>query len=208
MLAAAAVLAIACSPEPSIIPTPTASAAGNSGLPQSPSATPCGGSQMSVDYGPYYIAGLYDPGTLAFGSADPANDVAISATSVVATVVAVDPGARGSMYGHAEIVTPVDIDVELPIRGTAPAGRTRVFVEGGTLGCYTESVDAAPHVDVGARYLLFLTDPTPAAEGQADWPRILFAWPVDLDDTVHTVQGPMPLTTLVARIRELAPGST
>jgi hypothetical protein len=76
-------------------------------------------------------------------------------------------------------------------------------------GCYDTTVDAAPHLDAGDRYLLFLVPPAASpAPNEPEWPKVAVAWAVDPDDTVHTVQGPMPLADLMAAIRRIAPAST
>jgi hypothetical protein len=208
LLAASALLVVACA---TVEPTGGSFAPGNAdAIPSaSSSAASCGHQSVSVDYGPYYIAGLHDHGTLAFGSADANEDVAISTTTVVATVQAVDSGVYRAVYGTVEVVTPIEIDVEQPIHGDATTGPMRVYVEGGTAGCYTTTVDAAPYIDVGTRYLLFLTEPAAApSSDEPTWAKIIVAWPVDQDDVVQTIQGPKPLADLIAAIDRIAPGST
>jgi hypothetical protein len=127
----------------------------------------------------------------------------------VATVRTIEPGVVRTVYGTVEAVTPIDIDVEVAIHGNATTGRTRVFVEGGTAGCYHTTVDAAPHVDAGDRYLLFLVPPAASpAPNEPEWPKVIVAWGVDPDDTVHTIQGPMSLADVITAIRRVAPAST
>jgi hypothetical protein len=211
-MAACAVVAFACATAaPAATPTlpdDTMPAIATPSPSSSPSAGSCGRQDISVDYGPYYIAGLYDGGTLAFGSADPNQDVAYSTTSVVATVAALEPGVVRTVYGTVEAVTPVDLEVDMLIHGSRSPGQMRVFVEGGIAGCNETRVDAAPRMQVGVRYVLFLAPPLGAGSNVPEWPKIMVAWPVDADDTVYTVEGPMPLADLVARIRRIAPGST
>jgi hypothetical protein len=154
---------------------------------------------MAVDRGPYVIAGVQVPGF--FPNMGPSgwqkDDLALRQVVIVATVVAKEPAAFG---GQAHVYTPFTVAVERVIHGTAGLGRTRVSIEGGTVGCYEVHVDTVPALQVGSRYVLFLISPA----GTDPPPGVWDVWMVDNQDVVWTYQGPMPLTQLIDRIDRLA----
>jgi hypothetical protein len=154
---------------------------------------------MSVDRGPYVIAGMEVPGF--FPNMGPKgwqkDDLALRQVVVVGRVVAQEGGAFG---GEAHVYTPFTVDVELVVHGAATDGRIRVSIEGGTVGCYSVHVDTVPHLQVGARYVFFLTAPT----GSDPPPEVWDVWMVDSHDVVSTYEGLMPLAQLVDRIDRLA----
>jgi hypothetical protein len=160
---------------------------------------PCGHGDMAVDRGPYVIAGIEVPGF--FPNMGPSgwqkDDVALRQVVIVGRVVAKEPAAFG---GQAHVYTPFAVEVERVIHGNASLGRTRVSIEGGTVGCYEVNVDTVPALQVGSRYVLFLVGPV----GTAPPPEVWDVWMVDNQNVVWTYQGPMPLAQLIDRIDRLA----
>lgn len=155
---------------------------------------------MSVERGPYVIAGMQAPGF--FPDIGPtgwqADDVALRDVVVVGTVIAKEAGFFAE---PAHVYTPFAAEVDQVIRGDARAGRMRVAVEGGTVGCYTVHVDVSPAIEPGRSYVFFLTD----VVGAEPAPRNVWeAWPIDANNVVQTVQGPMPLGELIDRIDRLS----
>lgn len=154
---------------------------------------------MAVDRGPYVIAGIQVPGF--FPNMGPKgwqqDDLALRQVVVVADVVARDAAAFG---GEAQVYTPFTIDVEQVIHGEADPGRTLVAIEGGTIGCYSVYVDTVPTLQVGARYVLFLTSPV----GTDPPPEVWDVWRVDDQGVVSTYQGRITLSDLIDRIDRLA----
>ena len=160
---------------------------------------------MSVDRGPYVIAGIQVPGFFP-GMGRPGwqtDDVALRDVVVAGTVIAEEPGFLAE---PAYVYTPFVVEVDQVVHGDARVGRMRVAIEGGTVqgratGCYTVHVDVAPALEPDTRYLLFLTGPVgPEPAPRAVWD----AWPIDADNVVSTYQGPMPLADLVERIDRLS----
>jgi hypothetical protein len=185
-------------------------------LPAPGSSGYCGEGNEFVEYLPYTIAGIYVAGQFEFMGEGPTEDVAARTTVVVATVADVEPGVFNTAFGtgydnpserasgfsgpyaDSQVVTPVDLVVDLVIHGEAVSGPLRVVVEGGTAGCYRVTVDDAPTVEPGGRYVLFMSPAGEAAGENGRGPAlILFAWPVDAGDVVQTVGGPMPLASLI-----------
>ncbi|MGD0121331.1 MAG: hypothetical protein ABSC46_02075 [Candidatus Limnocylindrales bacterium] len=158
----------------------------------------CGGGDLSVDRGPYVIAGMQVPG---YGIPDMGGqkvDVALRTVVVTGTVTARD---AAFFAGVRDIYTPFSVEVDQVIHGDARVGPMRVAVEGGTVGCYTLRVYyGAPLIEPGKRYIFFLGEPVGTESARAYWD----AWLVDPDNVVQTVQGPMPLTQLIDRIDRLA----
>ncbi len=124
-------------------------------------------------------------------------DLALRQVVVFGIVVAREDAAFG---GDARVYTPFAVEVEQVIHGDTSPGRMRVSIEGGTVGCYSVHVDTVPHLQVGTRYVMFLTD----SVGPDPPPEVWDAWMVDDRDVVSTYQGPMPLAALIDRIDRLA----
>jgi hypothetical protein len=163
------------------------------------SPTQCGRAAMAVDRGPYVIAGIEVPGF--FPNMGPAgwqkDDLALRQVVVVGRIVTKEAAAFG---GQAHVYTPFTVEVERVIHGVAVPGPTRVSIEGGSVGCYEVNVDTVPRLELGARYVLFLTGPA----GSDPPPEVWDAWVVDDRDVVWTYQGSMSLAELVDRIDRLA----
>ena len=178
--------------------------------PGTPIPSDCGAGDQSAnlfaDWGPYLIAGMTEEGTLAGYPLQPdVPDAAIGATIVVGSVLAFEPGIENSGVYAVPIYTPVRLEVERVIEGTVEPGTLRFLIEGGRAGCRSVSVDTAPTVAIGSRYVLFLY---PSQEsGGTPHPETLElrhdAWPVDSRDVVSTVNGPMPLTDLIEAIERV-----
>ncbi len=160
---------------------------------------------MSVERGPYVIAGIQVPGFFP-GMGPPGwqtDDVALRDVVVVGTVIAEEAGFFAE---PAHVYTPFVVEVDQVVHGDARVGRMRVAAEGGTvqsgtIGCYTMHVDIAPTLELGTRYVLFLSDPV----GAEPAPRNVWdAWSVDAGNVVSTYQGPLPLADLVDRIDRLS----
>jgi hypothetical protein len=106
---------------------------------------------------------------------------------------------------EGRIYTPLEVSIEQTISGSYEPGAERVMIEGGTVGCHTTRVDVAPKVEVGSRYVFVLADIIDAAGEKTDGPKeAKFAWPVDADGMVWTVDGHMSITRL-AEIISAAP---
>jgi hypothetical protein len=102
--------------------------------------------------------------------------------------------------GATDVYTPFSVEVDLVIHGDARVEQMHVAVEGGTVGCYTLRVYyGAPLVEPGRRYIFFLGEPVGTESARAYWD----AWPVDANDVVQTVHGPMPLAQLIDLIHRL-----
>jgi hypothetical protein len=202
LLLAAAALVVSCAspptPEPSspAEPSPTPAASPVSTATATASGR-CGSSDMSVDRGPYVIAGMQVPG---YGFPDMGGqkiDVALRTTVVVGGVTA----REAAFFAEpAHVYTPFTVQVDRVIRGDARVGKIRIAVEGGTVGCYVLRVDVAPVLQVGSRYVFFLTAPV----GTEPIPTVWDVWIVNDQDVVSTVERPMPLSELVDRIDRLA----
>jgi len=108
-------------------------------------------------------------------------------------------GAGGGPY--ETIYTPVDVEIDLPLTTAAPpAGPGRVLVRGGKVGCDSlEGPGARP--EIGSRYV-FLLEPARDAKGDpfGQWQEAIDAWPVDSSGTVGTLEGPLSLPDLRARV--------
>ena len=108
---------------------------------------------MSVDRGPYVIAGMQVSG---YGFPDMGGqkvDVALRTVVVTGTVTAQE---AAFFAGTRDLYTPFSVEVDRVIRGDAHVGRMLVAVEGGMVGCYAVHVDEAPLVETGKRYVFFL----------------------------------------------------
>lgn len=101
------------------------------------------------------------------------------------------------------VFTPVNVVIDTAISGTWNAGPRQFLIEGGTVpmksgpvDCLTVRVDMAPLVEPGLRYV-FVVSEAVDSEGQ---PMVLsmarFAWPVDSNGIVVTVDGPISIPEL------------
>ncbi|HTC86066.1 MAG TPA: hypothetical protein VK656_05155 [Candidatus Acidoferrum sp.] len=105
-------------------------------------------------------------------------------------------------HPDVRIYTPFDVQVYQVITGPTKAGSGRVLIEGGTVGCYTTTVDVAPRVTIGKTYVFVLADAYDADRSQAlDTREAKVAWPVDADGVVSTPDGPMSLDALERLVR-------
>jgi hypothetical protein len=167
---------------------------------------PCLDIGMTADWGPYVIAGVTEEGTLPwYPLQSGAPDGAVDATIVVGVVTGFEAGVAdppGSNDREWRVFTPVEVRVEHVIRGEVEPGTIRIFIEGGTAGCLSETVDTAPRVDIATRYLMFLY-PSRTSDGARHPDRLELtrdAWPVDGQNVVSTPAGPMPLADLISSI--------
>ncbi|MFI5258063.1 MAG: hypothetical protein ACHQ01_00410, partial [Candidatus Limnocylindrales bacterium] len=98
-------------------------------------SVPCGGADLSVDRGPYMIAGIQVPGF--FPNMGPpgwqTDDVALRDVVVVGRVTAKEEG----VLTPRSVYTPFAVQVDEVIHGDARVGPMVVAVEGGTVGCYS-----------------------------------------------------------------------
>lgn len=205
LLLTAAMVAAGCAAGTSTLPpspNPTASAR------MTPAATPtmCQEAGLTVDMGPYWMVGWYEHGTLPWMSPPPTSDDAgLRSVIVAAEVLAEGDGFRAAGCPHAWpdglIFTRYTVRVFMVLHGDAGLGDMPVAVEGGTAGCVRVSVDIAPRVQVGSRYVLFLGAPV---ESLPLTRQLWEAWPIWGSDTVQTLAGPMPLADLAGRIARLA----
>jgi hypothetical protein len=166
-----------------------------------PSAVTCGHANGSIDRGPYLIAGIPISG---YGFPDMGTskwDMALNSTGVAVEVLAKEPGVftMGDVNRSPSVYTPFEVEVTRVLHGRATTGRSLITVEGGTAGCYVVHVDAAPRLEVGGRYVLFMGDPALGSDLGEAW----VAWPMSLDGTVQTAGGPMAIDELAARIARL-----
>ena len=101
------------------------------------------------------------------------------------------------------IYTPVNVLVDRVINGSAKPGTNRFLVEGGTIGCITMKVYAAPTVVKGATYVFILT-PAQDADGKrlGDLQAVYEVWHVDATGTVDTDDGSMSLDALAAKVAQ------
>lgn len=194
------------SPAPEATPVTSPAASGN-----------CGTRNWSIEYAPYTIAGLASEGDILF------EGVATELQPAVFNTVDGKPprgffaqhGTVPNAQEYGEIYTPFVLQVERVFAGDVKSGELRAFVEGGTLGCWTVTVDA-PRVKLKTRYVFVLTDYSDAdgkiVPGQH---RVFLALPIDENDVVQqggtdvfgnpANEGPMPLAALAQRAAEAAP---
>jgi len=103
-------------------------------------------------------------------------------------------------YGP-RIYTPILVSVVQALSGPSLAGSTRFLVEGGTVGCYTQTVDVSPRVTVRSTYVFVLADlKNPAGQPIPGLQEAKFAWPVNDDGTVTTVDGLMTIDELESAV--------
>lgn len=163
-----------------------------------PTPANCGTADLSLDRGPYLIAGFSIPG---YGAPDMGFsdwDMALHSTVVAARVVSQEPGVF-TLRSTLSVYTPYEIEIEQVLQGWATTGLAVATVGGGTAGCYTLTVDIAPHLQAGQRYVMFVGDPALGSDIGEVWE----AWPIENGDTVDTPGGPMSLADLAARIERL-----
>jgi len=101
------------------------------------------------------------------------------------------------------VYAPVEVEVGQSIKGLLVPGPNRFLIAGGVVGCYTMRVYPSPDVEVGSRYLFILAtayDNTGTKELSSKEAK--FAWPVDDDGTVATVDGPMSIDELIEIVNE------
>jgi hypothetical protein len=194
----------------SITATPNLSPGSSTPTPPSqPTLDPtdgCGTGNLWVDYAPYTTATLASYGW-SFVVADvKSTEPAIFNTAdgkkprgFMAKPVAGTPGSNGKIY------TPVVVQVDRAISGQTKPGANRFLIEGGTIGCYTTRLDVSPNVEKGARYVFIVT-----AAQDADGKKLLdlqeakFAWPVDANGVVQTVDGPQSIDALAHTVAQTA----
>jgi hypothetical protein len=119
------------------------------------------------------------------------------------------PRGMGAAHPSADkqpfpmIYTPVDVLVDRVIDGEFTPGANRFLVEGGTIGCISMSVDTAPTVVKGAQYVFVLTRALDAdGNGLGNLWTVHGAWAVDATGTADTIEGPMSLDALAAKVAQ------
>jgi hypothetical protein len=113
-----------------------------------------------------------------------------------------------SRYPHAWIYTPVDVLIDQPISGPFKTGANRFLIAGGTVGCYTVRVSPTPVVEVGSRYVFILaTAPDATGKSLLAQRDARFAWPVDGEGIVATVDGPRTIAELTTIVVNSSPPS-
>jgi len=112
------------------------------------------------------------------------------------------PGdAVSSFNPNAEtlVYTPVEVVIDHSITGELLPGPNRFLAAGGVVGCYTMRVYPTPVVEVGSRYVFIVTTALDNfGQSELSSKEAKFAWPVDEDGTVATVDGPMSIEQLTA----------
>jgi hypothetical protein len=145
-------------------------------------------------------------------------NLAAHETVVVATVKAIGPSVFNTADGrkplgyprvgsNATVVTPVVLDVSQVVRGDAQTGPLQVLLSGGQAECVTVTVDIAPELEAGQRYVFFVYPSFDADNTKRpDLPRITTAWPVDANGAVQTeLEGSMSLASLAAAVAQVSP---
>ena len=166
----------------------------------------CGLTNMSVDYAPFTIASLVRNGaTIVEGR------VLLTEPSVYNTEDGKKPRGFPHAYGvvnaqpNGTILTPANVMVDRVFVGTVKPGALKVFVEGGTIGCYTLNVDTPGPIVAGSTYVFVLGDAL-SADGKTwknQW-QVRSRWPVGPDGTVATSLGVMSLDALAAEVNAAA----
>jgi hypothetical protein len=177
-------------------------------------ATPIASASDGNCFGVSVAAGTSAPYTIASLAAE-------GKVFVVGEVTAIEPamfntadgkkppgwGARSSV--SAKIVTPVVLQVEQVLRGEIRPGEIRVLIWGGTVGCWTMTVDVAPRVELGQRYVFILTQALDAnGKNLLDLQEMKFAWTVDSNDVVQTHERQMSVASLAAILAQASPAPT
>jgi hypothetical protein len=209
-LCASLILVAGCVSAGSLTPPPDGSAV-PSGQTQSPTPTiqpsaaatdGCGTSNLWVDYAPYTTSTL-----ASYGWGFVVADVKAIEPAIFNTEDGKKPRGFGAKRDpsnpdfNGKIFTPVAVQVDQVISGRAKPGANRFLIEGGTIGCYTTTVDVSPIVEKGSRYVFVLTD-AKDAKGQKllDLQEAKFAWPVDASGVVQTPDGPNTLDWLAQTV--------
>jgi hypothetical protein len=193
------------------------------GLTAPPDASSAGSaSPAAIDTAVSSPSAADDCGTadLAAGTSAPYTIASLAAGGrvfVVGEVKAIEPAIFNTVDGKKppgwganwKIFTPVVLQVEQVLRGETKPGAVRVLIEGGAVGCYTMTVDVAPHVELQKRYVFILNE-TFDANGKKlpDLQVMWFAWPVNATDVVQTAKGPMPLASLALVVAQASPTPT
>jgi hypothetical protein len=156
---------------------------------------------MSISHIPYTIETLSSPSTK---------------TALVGTVKSIEAGTWNTQNGskpdlsrrpgphfNPEILTPVNLSVDEPVFGDPKSGAVRVLNEGGTSDCSVVNVPSSPRLEVGGRYVFWLSDGIDFdGTHRPDLHMIIAAWSVDHADNVTTEEdGVVPLADLVRRIK-------
>lgn len=178
-------------PIPSIGPTATASGTGS-----------CGSATVNIEYAPFTTSDL---------ASGPWKLVVADVTGFGPAFFNTEDGARPPVASGAVrtpnfnpnaetlVYTPVEVVIDHSITGALEPGPNRLLVAGGVVGCYTMRVYPSPVVDVGSRYVFIVTTALDnLGESELSSKEARFAWPVDEDGIVATVDGPMSIEELTA----------
>ena len=185
------------SPEPAATSVPSPAASGN-----------CGTVHWSIEYAPYTIAGLAANGDILVAGVATAFEPAVfnTADGKPPRGFFARHGTVPDAQEYGEIYTPVVIEVERVFAGDVKPGALRTYVEGGTLGCWTVTVDA-PRFELEKRYVFDLNNYRDA-DGKVvpGEHKVFLALPIDANDVVQqggtdifgnpANEGPMSLATL------------
>lgn len=196
------------SPAPEATPVPSPAASGT-----------CGTRNWSIEYAPYTIASLAAGGDILVEGV-----ATLFEPGVFNTADGKPPRGYFARHGtvpdaqeYGEIYTPVVIEVERVFAGDVRPGALRAYIEGGTLGCWTVTVDA-PRVELKTRYVFDLKEYRDA-DGKVvpEQHRVYLALPIDANDVVQqggtdvfgnpANEGPMSLATLAQLVAKASPTS-
>lgn len=216
-LSATLALVVACqfgsraaSPSPGAATSPSPVATASATVSASPlGGDGCGGADLFIDFAPYTTATLAGYGWDFVVAEVTGIEAAVFNTSdgkappgfnTMPTGVSLNPDAR--------IYTPVDVLIDQPISGPFKTGANRFLIAGGTVGCHTERSSAAPIVEVGSRYVFILaTAPDATGKSLLAQQEARFAWPVDGEGIVATVDGPKTIAELTTIVVNSSPPS-
>jgi hypothetical protein len=166
----------------------------------------CGMMDVQGTHAPYTI-----PKLVAQGKVLVIGKVEAIAPAIFNTADGRRPPGFGTVAGdqanpYVSIITPVVVLVERDINSKAPLGALRLYVRGGTVGCFTEIVSFAPDLQVKSRYVFVLQDGTESdGSRQTDLREIRFAYPIDSANIVQTEQGPVSVDDLVNQVESVTP---
>jgi len=169
----------------------------------------CGSATVNIDYAPFttadlaispwelVVADVNGQGPAFFNTEDgarpPLPDVQLRSPDSL-------PNAETMVY------TPVEVEVDHSINGPLLPGPNRFLIAGGVVGCYTMRVYPSPAVELGSRYVFILaTVFDNSGTNELSSKEAKFAWPVDDDGTVATVDGPMSIGELTKIVNEPRP---
>jgi hypothetical protein len=114
------------------------------------------------------------------------------------------PGPPKDWPTETMIYTPIDVNVDQAFGDLEKTGPGQFLVEGGTVGCYTYFVTPVPEVEVGKRYVFISGDARDAAGNAVlPVPRARFAWAVDSNGIVETIDGRKSVDRLREEVVEL-----